>query len=219
MPPEPPFESADARASAARADPPRGAGTTTDGDAGRDGGGDRGYDPARDLHAALTSLAEAGTYLRQFIAAKFSGVLYGVKKLALLAVLGSVAGLAGATFVVTSMVILVIGLGLALAAAMPDGFEWVGFVVIGLLGLLISIGGLWLVLRMLAKAGRRSAVEQYKRDLAMQRLQFGHDAFSRAAARAAAQAGDGHRAPHPADTAAAGEAERQIHADFEALKR
>ena len=63
-----------------------------------------------------------------------------------------VAGLVGITFVVTSTVLLLQGLAAAIAVAMPTSFAWVGPLLVGLLGVALALGGVWLMMRMMAKA-------------------------------------------------------------------
>lgn len=172
-------------------------------------------DPGDALGQALAALAEAGTYAREWMSAKIDGVLFGVKKLAFLAVLGVVTGLVGMTFVITSTVLLLRGIAAAIAVALPESFEWVGPFVVGLIGVLVSVGGLWLVLKMLAKAGRRTAIKGYRRKLLAQHRKFGRDAYSRAVGRAAVKTP---RGPKPAGEAAETEASARLRRDLELLR-
>lgn len=172
-------------------------------------------DPTEALGRALAALAEAGTYGREWVSAKVDGVLFGVRKLALLAVLGAVAGLVGVTFVIMSTVLLLLGISSAISAALPAGFAWVGPLVVGLIGVVLSVGGLWLVLKMVARAGRRSAIEGYRRKLLAQHRKFGTDAYSRAVARAARETP---RGPKPANEAVESETAARLRQDLDVLR-
>lgn len=174
-----------------------------------------GADPTDALGQALAALAEAGTYAREWVSAKTDGALLGVKKMAFMAVLGAVAGLVGVTFVIMSTVLLLQGIAAAIAVAMPESFEWVGPFVVGLIGVVLSVGGLWLAMRILARAGRRTAIMGYRRKLLAQHRKFGRDAYSRAAGRAAKQTS---RGPKPAGQAAESEASARLRKDLELLR-
>lgn len=173
-------------------------------------------DPADAAGRALAALAEAGTHAREWVSARIDGIVFGAKKLAFLAVLGIVGGLVGVTFVITSTVLLLQGIAAAIAAALPDSFGWVGPFAVGLLGVLLSVGGLWLVLKLLARAGRRTAIKGYRRKLLAQHRRFGTDAYSRAVARAARETP---REPKPAGEAAESEASVRLRKDLELLRK
>ena len=64
---------------------------------------------------------------------------------------------------------------------MPGGFHWAGNVIIGLLGVIISAGGAWLVVRRAAAAGREAASQHYRERLQQQRKAMGIDAMTRVA--------------------------------------
>lgn len=177
------------------------------------GDAEAGSDPMQHLREAMAGFAEAGEHLKNLATAKASGVVYAVKKLALLAVLGVVAGIAGIAFVAASTVLLLMGLSQALNAL--TGLTWLGPLVVGLLGLLLSVGGTWLAIKMLASAGRKSAVQTYRRLLLTQHFRYGTDAYSRAAAQAASETPHG---PKPAGTAADTEAEAKLRRDLDLLK-
>ena len=146
-----------------------------------------GYDPLRDLKAAAGNIGEVGTYARQFISAKVSGILYGLRKLALLSMLGAVVGIAGISFLVTCAVLLVLGIADGVEALLPPRLDWLGKLLVGFGGVLLSMIAVYIVLRRAAAIGKRMAVEQYRTALREQRKQFGRDAFSRSVADAAEQ--------------------------------
>ena len=153
------------------------------------------YDPLKELSAVGTNVAEIVAYAQQFVAAKIAGGVYAVRKLAILAVLGLVGGIAGASIVVTASAMLVFGLAEIIAAFLPEQFKWAGKVIVGLLVLGATFAGLWLLLRFSVKAGKDTALQQYRLSLKKQRLSYGHDAFGRAAAGAAGAAEDARKAP------------------------
>ncbi len=137
------------------------------------------YDPARELRAAAGNLAEVGAYVQQYIGAKISGTLYGVRKLILLATLGAVVGIAGVSILITCAVLLVLGVSGMIAAMLPDWLDWLGPLLVGLLGVGLSSVVVFFMLRRAARIGKRMALEEYRTALHEQRRQFGHDAFTR----------------------------------------
>ncbi len=137
------------------------------------------FDPKQDLSDAANSLSEILAYAGQYLSAKISGVTYSIKKLVLLAVLGLVVAVIGVTVLVTMCVLLVIGLAEALAAPMPDNFEWLGYVVVGLVG---AVGGplvVWVAIKLIARSGKKSAADAYVERLRRQRESLGTDAALR----------------------------------------
>ena len=154
-----------------------------------------GYDPLKELSALGGNLSEVVAYAQQFVAAKIAGGLYAARKLAILAVLGLVGGIAGASIVVTASAMLVFGLAEVIAAFLPEHFKWAGKVIVGLLVLGVTFAALWLLLRYSVKAGKDTALRQYRLALKKQRLDYGHDAFGRAAAHAAGAAESARTAP------------------------
>ena len=98
---------------------------------------------------------------------------------------------------------------------MPTSFAWVGPLLVGLLGVALALGGVWLMMRMMAKAGRRSAVVAYRRRLLAQHRKFGTDAYSRAVGRAAQQTP---RRPKPAGESSETQASARLRRDMELLR-
>jgi hypothetical protein len=163
----------------------------------------------------------------QFIGAKISGVLYGFRKLALLSMLGAVVGVVGVSILVTCAMLLVMGIADGVAQLLPDHLDWLGPLIVGLAGILLSLLAVYIVLRRATAIGKRMALEQYRTSLHEQRKQFGHDAFSRSAA-ASADA-DLKARSAPARTreeikklrekqVEAEKAQRQVREDFERIK-
>lgn len=139
------------------------------------------YAPFDELRAAAGNLTEVAAYAQQFVNAKISGVLYTLRKVILLAVLGIVTGLAGVSIVVTSAAMLVLGLGNGIGSFLPERWQWLGSVIVGFAGLAVSTVGAWLVVRRAAAAGREAAAQNYRESLLRQRQSFGTDALTRAA--------------------------------------
>ncbi len=164
----------------------------------------------RELKAAAGNLGEVAAYAQQFVEAKVSGVAYMIRKVVMMAVLGVVAGLAGVSIVVTAAALLVIGLGQAIATIMPAGFAWAGNVIVGLLGVIISAGGAWLIVRRAAAAGREAAAQHYRERLQEQRKNLGIDAMTRVAQheQRTGKSERKHQDSHPADVSGDAEALR-----------
>lgn len=186
-----------------------------------------GYTPFEELQTAMSNLGEIKTYAQQFLGAKIAGVLYGFRKLALLSMLGAVVGIAGISILVTCAVLLVMGVSGGIAQLLPDWLDWLGPLIVGLGGILISMLAVYIVLRRAAAVGKRMALEQYRTALHEQRKQFGHDAFSRSAAYAADADLKARRAPARTQDeieklrekkTEAAKAEQQVREDFARIK-
>jgi hypothetical protein len=207
----------------------------TEGGSPRRGPGDRvppepssnGHDPVGEVRAAMSNLGEVGVYAQQFINAKIAGILYGFRKLALLSMLGAVVGIAGISILVTCAVLLVMGIADGIAQLLPDHLDWLGPLLVGLGGILLSAVAVYIVLRRAAAVGKRMALEQYRSALHDQRKEFGHDAFSRSAAYAASADLAARRAPARTreeiqelreKQTAAEKAQRQVQEDFQRIK-
>lgn len=141
--------------------------------------------PAAELRAVAVHLGEAAAYGKQFISAKVARISYGLRKLAMLSVIGAVVGVAGVSFLVTCAVLLALGISDAVAALLPDHLAWLGKIIVGFGGVAVATLAVRIVLRRAAAMGKRMALEQYRTTLRDQRKKFGHDAFSRSAADAA----------------------------------
>ena len=126
------------------------------------------------------NLSELLDYALQYVGATFGGVFYTFKKFLFLAVLGLVAAIVALTVLITGSVLVALGLAGAISAVMPSGWQWVGPLAVGLLITVGSLLGLFLLIRMLATSGKRSAAESYRRSLIRQRQRHGTDAIARA---------------------------------------
>jgi hypothetical protein len=136
--------------------------------------------PLEALSAALGNLGEVVTYAQQLVQGKANAVLYQVRKVVLMAMLGVIAGLSAVAALMTCAVLLIIGLAGAVGALLPDGWQWAGQVLVGGGGTLLSLVAAWLVIRRAAAAGRTAASKHYRLALIRQRQQYGTDAMERA---------------------------------------
>lgn len=194
---------------------------------GRPDPSSNGYSPLDELKAAANNVGEIGAYARQFVGAKVAGLLYGIRKLALLSMLGAVVGVAGISFLVTCAVLFVLGISDGVAALLPERLDWLGKLIVGFGGVAMAMLAVYVVLRRAAAVGKRMALEQYRTALREQRKRFGHDAFGRSAAAAAEQDLKARRAPaRTADEidelrekqVAAEKAHQQLAEDFQRIK-
>ncbi len=133
-----------------------------------------------DLRDAGSAAREMLAYASQYVSAKLGGVAYSIKRLVLLLVLLAVVALIGITALVTATALLVVGLAMALAAPMPDGWGWLGYVLVGLVGAIGAPLIVWIGIKMIASSGAASARKAYEERLARQRASFGTDAEVRA---------------------------------------
>lgn len=190
-------------------------------------GSSNGYSPLDELKAAANNVGEIGAYARQFVGAKVAGLLYGIRKLALLSMLGAVVGVAGISFLVTCAVLFVLGISDGVGALLPERLAWLGKIVVGLGGVALAMLAVYIVLRRAAAVGKRMALEQYRTALRDQRKRFGHDAFGRSAASAAEQDLKARQSPARTEDeieelrkkqVAAEKAHQQLAEDFQRIK-
>ncbi|MEM1013807.1 MAG: hypothetical protein AAGI46_16500 [Planctomycetota bacterium] len=138
-------------------------------------------DPKAHAAAGFKALGEAATYAVQYAQATVSGVAYSLRKLVLLAALGVVVLLIGATLIVTASALFVVAIGDAIGAILPEGIAWLGPLVVGLVGVVGTPIIVWMILRLLASSGRKTAAKHYAERLEKQRRAFSTDVELRAA--------------------------------------
>ena len=148
------------------------------------------HDPLAELRAALASLSAVPLFAKQYAAARLAGATYGLRKIALLLVLLAVVAVIGLAALVTATVLLLVGLAAMLAAPLADEWQWVGPLVVGLVGVVLSLLVPYLVIRRIAAAGRESARRAYDEQLARQQAAVGTDVAEQAARHRAATDGD-----------------------------
>jgi len=135
--------------------------------------------PAQAFKAMGARVSELAEYLSYYISAKTDGIKVTVRNIGLYAVLGVVGLLAGATFVVSAVVLVCFGIAAALAKLF--GSVWAGALVTGVLFLVLLGVGAMLGMKAMTKGSRERTVKKYGSRQQQQRTQFGTDVRERAA--------------------------------------
>jgi membrane protein implicated in regulation of membrane protease activity len=157
-------------------------------DAGTDRFGHPAADPASgagasadDSTAATEALgrmrahfAELTTYVRYFIAAKADGLKVTGRNIGIYAALGLMGLAAGLAFIVTTVVLICVGIAAALVSLF-NGSIWAGTLVAGILFITLLAGGIFLGMRMITRASRERTVKKYASLQQQQRAKFGTD--------------------------------------------
>ena len=134
---------------------------------------------AKAFHALKQDAAEFKEYAAYYVAAQTDAVKQKVKNIALYAALGLLGAIVGGAVLVTAAVLLVIGIGDALAVLF-GGRLWLGEIVAGVV--ILSLIGLftWCMVKKITHNWKAQLVKKYDDRKAGQRARFGHDVAERA---------------------------------------
>jgi hypothetical protein len=130
--------------------------------------------PSEAFHAAKRSFEELQEYVGYYISAKVDALKVAATNAAIMAVLGIVAGLAGAALVVTAVVYLVRGIAEALTALF-GGHAWIGDLVTAIILLGAVVGSLMFVMKKMTHSSRERTLKKYAARQQQQRARFGED--------------------------------------------
>jgi hypothetical protein len=135
--------------------------------------------PAQAVRDSLAAFAELREYASYYVTAWFDRVRFTLRRAGFLAVVGAMALVAGCTIIVTSSVLVCVGLAQGIAAAL-GGRAWAGNLIVGLSLLALAGAGTWFGWSRLSAAFRRKMVQKYELRQRQQRADFGHDVEERA---------------------------------------
>lgn len=139
-----------------------------------------GSGPEADPAARLaTQVDELRAYFQQQWAVRADRVLLGIRRLLVLAMVGAVALLALAAWVVTAIVLLLSGATSGLASVL-DGRIWLASLIVGGSAIAIVVIGAVVMLAAWTAASKRRTRERYEHRKREQRRRFGHSAHERA---------------------------------------
>jgi hypothetical protein len=140
--------------------------------------GDRPGAEPHPLEPLLEQVAMARDFALHYVEAQRDAITSAVRRALLKAVLGLLAGLVGATLLITATVLLAIGLADLISIA-ADGRDWVGHLAIGG-GILIIVGAAAAIYvnRALSSARKRT-IEKYELRHTAQRAKYGEDVTQR----------------------------------------
>ena len=130
------------------------------------------------LRDGLRALQQTLSYVRLLISAKLDQAKLSAMMICLYAVLGVFGAAAGVAVVVTSVVLLLVGVAHGIGALL-GGRDWLGDVIVGfvlLAGLTLSITSF---LERFVVASRKRTKQKYEAKHSRQRQEFGHDVTDR----------------------------------------
>jgi hypothetical protein len=136
--------------------------------------------PVDAVKRAGQALGELKAYFGYFLAAKLDGIKISLRNAGIFAALGVVGLMAAGGFVVTSVVLVCVGIAQLLAVVF-GGRAWAGNLVAGALFLAVLAGGIWVGLKVLSGSMRKGTVQKYELRRRQQRADFGYDVAQRAA--------------------------------------
>lgn len=131
--------------------------------------------PPRAFMDVGVRLAELKDYAGYFASAKLDAFKLTVRNVALYAVLGLVAVIAGVGLLVTAAALLLTGLAGAVGAMFSPDRPWAGALIVGFVVLIGAVTGVLLLKRRLTGASRRRTVEKYEKLKQDERARYGHD--------------------------------------------
>lgn len=131
------------------------------------------------FRSALRHVAELREYAAYFLSAKVDSVKLSVRKVAIYAALGVVGLMAGGALVVSAIVLLCWGLAGAFAAIF--GVWWLGYIIMGVLLMVVLGAGIGLGLKRITGQWKRATEDKYEQRRERQQTEFGHNVHERAA--------------------------------------
>ena len=137
--------------------------------------------PADAFRHATERLAELKEYGALYVAAKLDGLKLTLRNVLIYAALGLLAAIAGTAILVTAAVYVLSGLAGAIGEIFPNEYEWwVGRLIVGLLVLGGTFGGVIFVMKSMTGTSRKRTIRKYEQRKRDERNQFGHDVQERA---------------------------------------
>jgi hypothetical protein len=130
--------------------------------------------PTEAIRDAVGKLAELREFASYYMAAKLDALKATARRIGILAALGLVGAVAGATVVVTAVVLLLRGIAGAFAAIFPRA-PWLGDLITAVIFLAIPIVGILVGMRILTRTFKTSTVTKYEERKRQERQQFGRD--------------------------------------------
>jgi hypothetical protein len=125
-------------------------------------------------------LTELQNYAAYYLSARADALKLQARSIAIYAVLGLLAALAGAAGLITAVVLTLDGMANGLGYLM-GGRIWAGQLVTGLGILVVAAATVVIAMRYLTNSSRKRTMAKYEHWRNDQRAQFGHDVFRRAA--------------------------------------
>lgn len=130
--------------------------------------------PTEAIRDALAKLAELREFASYYVSAKIDALKLTARRIGILAALGLVGAVAGATLIVTAVVLLLLGIAGAFAAIFPS-HPWIGDLIAGVIFLAIPVAGILVGMRILTRTFKTSTVTKYEERKRQERQQFGRD--------------------------------------------
>jgi hypothetical protein len=129
--------------------------------------------PADAIRDAFFRLGELRDFLLYYISAKVDAIKMTARRAAILAALGLIAAVSGATVIVVSVVLLLRGIANALGTLFPN-YPWLGEIIVGVVFLAIPVISILIGMRVLTRTFKTLTVQKYESRQRQQREQYGH---------------------------------------------
>jgi hypothetical protein len=130
--------------------------------------------PADAIRDALGKLAELREFAAYYVAAKVDAIKLTARQAGIYIGLGLIGGVATATVIVVSVVLLLRGIAGAFADIFP-AHPWIGDLITAVIFLTIPVIGILIGMRILTRTFKTSTVDKYERRQSQQREQFGRN--------------------------------------------
>jgi hypothetical protein len=141
--------------------------------------------PAEAFHEAAGHLRELKAYAFYYLWARLDAIKGTARRIAVYALLGLVAAVAGVTLIVMAVVLAVQGLAdlvnWALHFAYGGLSPWIGPLVVGLALIALLVIGVMVIVPRQFRLWRQRTVRKYEHKRRQQRIHLGHDVCERAA--------------------------------------
>lgn len=126
-------------------------------------------------------LEELKTYASYWLSAKIDSAKWTITKIVLYAIAGVIGAMVAVTALVTTVILLMVGLATALGRAFGPGMWWLGWIIVGGVILLAIVGGLWWMLSSMSGSRAKRLAKEYELKRKLQQERFGNHVRSRAA--------------------------------------
>lgn len=137
--------------------------------------------PTDAIRDAFAKVAEVREFAAYYAAARLDALKLTARRIGILAAIGILGAMAGATVVVVSVVLLLEGIAGAFAALFPR-FPWLGDLITAVIFLAIPVIGIVVGMKILTRTFKTSTVHKYEDRQRTQRQQFGRDVRDEATA-------------------------------------
>lgn len=130
--------------------------------------------PSDAIREAMAKVAELREFVAYYVSAKLDALKVTIRNLGIMAALGLIGGVAGATVIVMAVVLLIRGIAGAFADLFPR-HPWIGDLITAVIFLAILVIAILVGMRILTRTFKTGTVHKYELRQRQQRQQFGRD--------------------------------------------